>query len=99
MSTNSSEPKRHPEHNHHAGTNQQRPQDTRQKSPKSSATSPAPETTSGVTDVPWSSSNTTAQSAESTASGSGSEQGPVQAAPVSPGDDPRPVPRQRPQEL
>ena len=91
MSTNSSEPKRHPEHNHHAGTNQQRPQDTRQKSPKSSATSPAPETTSGVTDVPWSSSNTAAQSAESTASGSGSEQDPVQAAPVSPGDDPRPV--------
>ena len=91
MSTNSSEPKRHPEHNHHAGTNQQRPQDTRQKSPKSSATSPAPETTSGVTDVPWSSSNTAAQRAASTASGSGSEQDPVQAAPVSPGDDPRPV--------
>ena len=75
MSTNSSEPKRHPEHNHHAGTNQQRPQDTRQKSPKSSATSPAPETTSGVTDVPWSSSNTAAQRAESTTSDSGSEQG------------------------
>ena len=91
MSTNSSEPKRHPEHNHHAGTNQQRPQDTRQKSPKSSATSPAPETTSGVTDVPWSSSNTAAQRAESTTSDSGSEQGSLQAAPVSPGDDPRPV--------
>jgi len=41
--------------------------------------------------VPWSSSNTAAQRAESTASGSGSEQDPVQAAPVSPGDDPRPV--------